>query len=397
MHIPFVDLKAQYAFLAPEVQQAILNVLERGDFVLGEAVALFESEFAAYCGVEYAVGLDSGTSALELSLRAIGIGAGDEVVTVANTFIATATAISCTGARPVFVDIDPRTYNMDVSQIEEAITARTKAIIPVHLYGQPADMDPILEIAQKHNLAVIEDACQAHGAKYKGRRVGSLGQAAAFSFYPSKNLGAYGDGGMLVTKDQAIAERVRMLRNHGQREKYQHLVQGYNRRLDSIQAAILRVKLGHLDEWNASRRRCAQMYNELLGRDLVVTPIEADYAEAVYHLYVIRAQERDGLQAHLRSRGIETGIHYPIPIHKQPAYQDLAYDKLRLPVTEACGREILSLPMYPELGVEAIGGVVEAIKDFLNVSRSSKLAASPWPADARQPYGASAGGPSVTG
>ncbi len=362
MHIPFVDLRAQYASLAPEVQRAISDVFERGDFVLGEAVALFEGEFAAYCEAEHAVGVDSGTSALELALRALGIGPGDEVITVANTFVATASAISCTGARPVFVDINPATYNMDVSRIEEAVTTRTTAIIPVHLYGQPADMDSILEIAQRHNLAVIEDACQAHGARYKGRRVGSLGHAAAFSFYPSKNLGGCGDGGMLVTGDHGIAERVRMLRNHGQRVKYQHLVQGYNHRLDTIQAAILRVKLKHLDAWNALRRKHAQMYGALLGPDLVATPAEMDYAEAVYHLYVIRAQERDSLQAHLRSKGVETGIHYPIPIHKQPAYQDLAYDKQRLPVTEACAREVLSLPMYPELTSAQIESVVEAIK-----------------------------------
>ena len=391
MHIPFVDLRAQYTSLTPEVQQAISAVLERGDFVLGEAVALFEAEFAAYCEAGYAVGVDSGTSALELALRAIGIGPGDEVITVANTFIATAFAVSYTGARPVFVDVDPHTYNMDVSRIEEAVTARTKAIIPVHLYGQPADMDPILEIARQHNLAVIEDACQAHGARYKGKRVGSLGRAAAFSFYPSKNLGAYGDGGMFVTNDQGIADRVRMLRNHGQRAKYQHLLQGYNRRLDSIQAAVLRVKLKHLDGWNASRRRCAQMYNELLGRDLVVTPVEADYAEAVYHLYVIRTQERDGLQTHLHSKGIDTGIHYPIPIHKQPAYQDLAYDKQRLPITEACAREALSLPMYPELSNESIAYVARAIEDFASVAHDDEQSQAAWRPDENLPPGAVVG------
>jgi len=265
MNVPFVDLRAQYQSLAAEVQQAIFAVLERGDFVLGREVSLFEEEFAAYCGAEYAVGADSGTSALEIALRAFDIGPGDEVMTAANTFIATAFAVTYTGATPVLVDVDPQTYTIDVSVLEGAITDRTRAIIPVHLYGHPADMDPIMEIAGKYGLVVIEDACQAHGAKYKGKRVGSLGHAAAFSFYPAKNLGAYGDGGIVVTNDRRVAESLQMLRNYGQREKYHHLVQGFNHRLDTLQAAVLRVKLKHLDDWNAARCQHAQLYGELLA------------------------------------------------------------------------------------------------------------------------------------
>ena len=364
MNVPFVDLRAQYESLAGEVQQAISAVLERGDFILGKETGLFEEEFAAYCGTAYAVGVDSGTSALKLALRAFGIGPGDEVITVANTFIATASAISCTGASPILVDADPRTYNIDVSRIEEAITERTKAIIPVHLYGCPADMDSIVEVAQQHGLVVIEDACQAHGAKYKGKRVGSLGHAAVFSFYPAKNLGAYGDGGMIVTDDARVAESLRMLRNHGQREKYHHELRGYNHRLDTLQAAVLRVKLKYLDEWNAARRRHAQIYGEILADYRVILPAEADYEEGVYHLYVIRVKDRDGLRAYLQDKAISTGIHYPIPIHLQPACRDLGYQKGRFPVTEAYAEQILSLPMYAELTSDAIEYVAEAIRDF---------------------------------
>ena len=315
MKIPFVDLKAQHQVLAEEVGQAVAKVMERSDFILGEDVELFEREFAKYCGVGFAVGVDNGTSALELVLRAYDIGEGDEVITVPNTFIATASAIAFTGAKPVFVDVDPDSYNIDVSAIEGAITKRTKAIMPVHLYGQSADMDPIMEAAKRRDLIAIEDACQAHGALYKGKRVGSIGDASAFSFYPAKNLGGYGDGGILVTDNSKIAERVRMLRNYGQEEKYNHLFLAYNRRLDTIQAAILRVKLKRLDEWNEARRKSAQLYNEgLEGLDDIVTPVEATYARPVYHLYVIRVKERDKLQDFLSEKGVSTGIHYPIPI-----------------------------------------------------------------------------------
>lgn len=365
MNVPFVDLKAQYAAIAPEVDKAMAEVLRKTNFILGEEVNLFEQEFAAYCEAEYALGIDSGTSALELALRAVNIGVGDEVITAANTFIASALAISNCGATPVLVDVDPETYNIDVTKLEAAITPRTKAIIPVHLYGQPADMDPIMEIAEQHGLIVVEDACQAHGARYKGKRAGSIGHAAAFSFYPGKNLGAYGDGGMIVTNDPQIADSVQLLRNYGQRKKYHHLMRGFNRRLDTLQAAVLRAKLPHLDSWNAARRQHAKSYNELMAHNNAVTlPVEASYAESVYHLYVIRVQDRDGLLNYLQDKGISPGIHYPIPIHLQPAYADLGYGEGDFPVTELYANQILSLPMYPELSPEAIQFVVDAINQY---------------------------------
>lgn len=371
--VSFVDLAAQYADIKTEVDAAIAKVLHDTDFILGQAVALFEQEFAAFCEADYAVGVDSGTSALELILRAYNIGPGDEVITTANTFIATVLPISQVGATPVLVDIDPQTYTMDPAGLEKAITAQTKAIIPVHLYGQPADMDPILEIARQRGLVVIEDACQAHGARYKGKRVGSLGQAATFSFYPAKNLGAYGDGGMVVTNEAWLADAIVMLRNYGQRKKYHHLLQGYNHRLDTLQAAILRVKLKCLESWNGARRQHAQLYNDLLASNSIVLPTEADYAESVYHLYVIRVEERDELQTYLDDRGIATGIHYPIPIHLQPAYQALGYTPGDFPITERYTRQILSLPMYPELSTTSIKYVADAIKDFGSTKSSNPL------------------------
>jgi dTDP-4-amino-4,6-dideoxygalactose transaminase len=375
--VPFVDLAAQYAAVAAETNEAILKVVHGTDFILGQDVRLFEEDFAAFCGTEHAVGVDSGTSALELALRAYGIGPGDEVITAANTFIATALAISYTGATPVLVDVDPQTYTMDVSQLEGAITSRTKVIMPVHLYGHPADMDPVLEIAQQHGLVVIEDACQAHGATYKGKRVGSLGHAAAFSFYPAKNLGAYGDGGIVVTNGERVAESLQMLRNYGQREKYHHLLRGYNRRLDTLQAAVLQVKLKHLDAWNAARRQHAQFYGELLAHSPTVVPAEADYAESVYHLYVIRVKDRDGLRIHLQDKGVATGIHYPIPIHLQPAYRDLGYGKGSFPVTEEYAGQILSLPMYAELTPGSIEYVAETIREFVSGYRVEPLVSQP--------------------
>jgi dTDP-4-amino-4,6-dideoxygalactose transaminase len=364
MHVPFVDLKAQHESLAGEMQQAMSAVLKRGDFILGEEVSLFEEEFAVHCGVKHAIGVDSGTSALELALRAYGIGPGDEVITAANTFIATALAISYTGARPVFVDATPETLTIDVSRIEETITEKTKAIIPVHLYGHPADMDPIMEIARRYGLVVIEDACQAHGATYEGKRVGAIGHAAAFSFYPTKNLGACGDGGMVVTDSEQIAASLQMLRNYGQCEKYHHVLEGYNHRLDTLQAAVLRVKLRHLDEWNAARRRCARLYGELLAHSPVVLPATANGSEPVYHLYVIRAADRDGLRAYLHDQAIATGIHYPIPIHLQPAYCHLGCERGSFPISEEYSEQILSLPMYAELGADSIESVTKAIMDF---------------------------------
>lgn len=364
MNVPFVDLRSQYRGIEKEIDASIKNVIENADFILGQELEQFEKEFAQYCDVQFAVGLDSGTSALELALRVYGIGPGDEVITVANTFIATASAIAFTGARPVLVDIDPQTYNIATSNIASVITKRTRAIIPVHLYGQPADMDPIMEIAKKHNLIIVEDACQAHGALYKGRKVGSIGNIGCFSFYPAKNLGAFGDGGILVTHDKEIAERVRMLRNYGQQEKYKHLFIAYNRRLDTLQAAVLRVKLKYLENWNESRRNHAGLYGKLLSGNNLLLPLEAKNARHVYHLYVVRAAKREALQKHLKNNGIATGIHYPIPVHEQPAYQYLGYKKGDFPISEAYAEQILSLPMYPELTEEQIAYVAKAIKGF---------------------------------
>jgi len=365
MRVPFVDLGTQHEALATELHQAIAGVLERGDFILGREVSLFEEEFSAYCGAHWAVGVDSGTSALELALRAFGVGPGDEVITAANTFVATASAIAYTGATPVLVDVNPQTHTIDVSLAESEISSRTRAIIPVHLYGHPADMDPLMELAERHGLAVIEDACQAHGARYKGRRVGSIGNAAAFSFYPSKNLGACGDGGMVTTNDEQVAKCVRLLRDHGQNEKYHHVLLGYNRRLDTIQAAVLRVKLRRLDAWNAGRQRLAALYTRLLACTRVTTPVAADYADPVWHLYVIRTADRDALREYLMSRGISVGMHYPIPIHMQPACSYLGYQTGSFPITEEHAGEILSLPMCPELVEESLEYVVETIKRFL--------------------------------
>ncbi len=363
--VPFVDLAAQYSALASEIDEAISRVLREPNFILGREVELFEKEFAAFCGAEYAVGVDCGMSALELALRAYKIGCGDEVLTPANSFIASALAISHTGATPVLVDVDRLTYTIDVPGIQAAITPRTKAIMPVHLYGHPCDMDPIMKIAEQYGLIVIEDACQAHGAKYKGKRVGSLGHAAAFSFYPSKNLGAYGDGGIVVTSDRNVAESVKTLRNYGQREKYQHVVLGYNHRLDTLQAAVLRVKLSRLDTWNGARRHHAALYQRLLAGSEVVTPTEASYADSVWHLYVIRVVHRNALAKHLANLGIASGMHYPIPIHLQPAYQDLGYTRGDFPITEQHAEHIMSLPMYPELDPCSIEYVAETIQNFV--------------------------------
>lgn len=362
--VPFVDLKAQYKTLESAAGAAIAGVLESCAFILGPDVSRFEQDFAAYCGTEFAIGVDSGTAALELALRAFQIGPGDEVITAANTFIATALAATYVGATPVLVDSDPDTHTIDIEQLRAAITPRTRAVIPVHLYGQPADMDPIMEIARQHDLIVIEDACQAHGARYKNRRVGGIGHAAAFSFYPAKNLGAYGDGGMVTTNDAEAAERIRMLRNVGQREKYCHELLGHNHRLDTLQAAVLAVKLPYLDYWNAARRKNADLYAELLGNTEVVIPTVAGYAEPVWHLYVIRANKRDELRQYLADRGIGTGIHYPIPIHLQPAYQSLGYKAGDFPVAERAADEIVSLPMYAELSADQVEYVVEHIKAF---------------------------------
>lgn len=362
--IPLVDLKKQYQPLKKEILTRIEEVLEGMQLFLGENVQALEREFADLCGAKYGIGVGEGTTALTLALRACGVGPGDEVITVSHTFIATAEAIALIGARPVFVDIDPVTYTMDVDQIESNITSRTRAIIPVHLYGQPADMDPILEIARNYGLKIIEDACQSHGASYKGRPCGSLGDAAAFSFYFSKNLGAYGEGGMVTTNDEDIARHVRMLRDHGSYRRYSHEEIGVNGRLDEIQAAILRVKLPHLKTWNESRREHAALYNQLLAETPLVTPVEAPYSRHVYHLYVVRAPWRDELQVYLREQGIATGIHYPIPCHLQRACRGFGYRQGELPATERVVSEILSLPMYAELTDSDIRSVADAVRSF---------------------------------
>lgn len=361
--IPFIDLKREYAEIGEEIDKAIQRVLDKQWFLLGEELEKFEQEFSNYIVVKHAIGVQSGSDALFLAIKALGIGSGNEVITVSHTFISTVDAIVRNGAKPVFVDIDPETYTMDVSQIEDKITKKTKAIIPVHLYGHPVDMDPIMEIAKKYKLFVIEDACQAHGAEYKGKKVGSIGDLGCFSFYPSKNLGAYGDGGMIVTNDEELSKKLSMLRNYGQSKKYYHDFIGVNSRLDEIQAAILRVKLKHLDEWNEKRKSIAKLYNELLKDSNVILPIEKNYAKHVYHLYVIRSKNRDKLQQYLLEKGIQTQIHYPVPVHRQKAYLNLGYN-VNLPVTEKISNEILSLPMYPWMKEEEVVNIAEVIKAF---------------------------------
>ena len=372
--IPFVDLQAQYRSIASDVTDAMMRVVERGDYILGDDVHLFEEDFAKYIGVSEAIAVGSGLDALELALRAYEIGPGHEVITAANTFIATVLAIMATGARPILVDVNRETYNIDPAAIEAAITSKTKAIMPVHLYGQPADMQPILEIAQKHGLIVIEDAAQAHGAWYDGRRTGALGHAAGFSFYPAKNLGAYGDGGTVVTNDAATAEKIRRLRNYGQRVKYEHSVIGTNSRLDTVQAAILRVKLRHLDRWNAARGEHAVAYTALLAGTPIFLPKTAQKCTHIYHLYVIQLDHRSEVQKLLTARGIGTGIHYPIPIHLQEACASLGYRKGDFPVTENAASRILSLPMYPEMTTEQREFVADGLLQAISVSPSTQSA-----------------------
>lgn len=368
--IPFVDLKAQYTGIKHEVDAAIQGVLESCQFTLGSEVAAFEQEFAAHCQSQHGVGVNTGTSALHLALLAAGVGPGDEVITVPFTFVATVAAIQYTGAKPVLVDIDPRSFNMDTEALESAITARTKAIIPVHLYGQPADMDPILQIAKKRGLIVIEDACQAHGAEYKGRRAGSLGDMGCFSFYPGKNLGAYGEGGMVVTGNAEYARTIRMLRDWGAEKKYQHVLKGYNYRLEGFQGAVLRVKLRHLEAWTEARRAAAARYDSLFAGSGVATPQAMSYARHVYHIYAIRTPERPRWQGALQAGGIQTGIHYPIPVHLLPAYADLGYRAGQFPHSERAAAEVLSLPMFPELTAEQCEAVGRAVKELAAESSS---------------------------
>jgi dTDP-4-amino-4,6-dideoxygalactose transaminase len=365
--IPFVDLKAQYRSIKPEIDAAVARVFETGQFVLGDEVAAFEKEFAAACGAAHGVAMSSGTAALQLALIAAGVGAGDEVITVPFTFVATAASILYNGARPVFVDVDPRSFTMDPALVEAAITPRTKAIMPVHLYGQPADMDPIRDIATRRGLMVIEDAAQAHAARYKGRPAGSLGDLACFSFYPSKNLGAYGEGGIVTTGRADFADQLRLLRNWGERTKYQHVVAAFNARMQGLQGAILRVKLRHLEDWTESRRRHAARYNTLLKDSGLGLPEEMPYARHVYHLYTVRVRERAAVRASLEAAGIQTGLHYPAPVHLQPAYADLGYRAGQFPVAERAAGEVLSLPMFPELTNDQIATIAEALTSATNL------------------------------
>ena len=395
MNIPFVDLKAQYANIKDEIDQAIAEVISKTAFIGGPFAKSFEEKFAEFCGVTYCVGVGNGTDALFIALKTLGIGSGDEVITAANSFIATSEAITMTGAKVVFVDIDPKTYNMDPKKLEEylktslqaskpplpseihvseseadftgaSLQAKPKAVIPVHLFGQPADMDPILDMAKKYNLKVVEDAAQAHGALYKGRQIGSIGDMACFSFYPGKNLGAYGDAGAIVTNDEKLAVKARMIANHGRVEKYNHEIEGVNSRLDGIQAAILEVKLRHLTEWTDSRRKNAYLYNKYLEDTELITPFEIDNVKAVYHLYAVRVKKdlRQKLQEHLKSEGIASGIHYPIALPNLKAYAYLNHNQDDFPEATKASQDILSLPMFPELTELQIEYIVNQIKAF---------------------------------
>jgi len=366
MQVPFLDLRTIHQKLNQEILTAWGEILEKAQFIGGPHVEAFEEGFAAACNAKYAVAVHSGTDALRLSLLALGVKHGDEIVTVPNTFIATTEAITQAGGKPVWVDIDPKTYNIDVTKINSAITPNTVGILPVHLYGQPADMDPILDIARKKNLWVLEDACQAHLAEYEGRKVGSIGNMAAFSFYPGKNLGCCGEGGSVTTDDPNLAQTVRMLRDHGQAKKYCHDMEGYNARLSALQCAALRIKLDHLPSWTDARRRNAKLYNEYLKNITEVkTPFVHSWANPVWHLYVILVENRDELQPRLSEMGISTGLHYPIPLHLQKAYSHLGLDVGAFPVTEYCAKKLLSLPMFPEISEEQIRYVVESLKKCL--------------------------------
>ena len=359
----FVDLMAQYVTIKDQIDYAINKVLNKGEFILGEDLRTFEKNYAFYCNTKFCIGVSSGTEALHLALKAMGIGKGDEVITSANTYIATAFAISYTGAKPILVDIDPETYNIDVELIEKNITKNTKAIIPVHLYGRPADMDGIIDYREKYDIPIIEDASQAHGAEFRGKKIGSIGDIGCFSFYPGKNLGAYGDGGAIVTNNPEIAKKVSMFRNYGQKNKYEHQFIGYNNRLDNIQAAILNVKLKYLDEWNSKRINAASTYRRLLQNGNVILPQSANYIKHVYHLFVIRCLDREKCRKYLNENGIPSGIHYPVPIHLQKAYNFLDYNYGDFPITEKYSECILSIPIYPELDINTIEQISKLIID----------------------------------
>jgi dTDP-4-amino-4,6-dideoxygalactose transaminase len=362
--IPLVDLKAQYASIKTEIDAAISEVVESCQFVLGPKVEAFEADFAAYCQARFAFGANSGTSALHLALMAAGVGPGDEVITVSYTFVATAAAILYTGATPVLVDVDPLTCNIDPAKVEAAITPATKVIMPVHLYGTCADMDPILDLARRHNLIVIEDAAQAQGAEYKGRRAGSMGQLAAFSFYPGKNLGAYGEAGAVVTNDEKYVEVIKQLRDQGQSAKYSHQRVGYNYRLEAIQGAVLGVKLKHLDDWTSARRHLAKVYTRELADSGIRLLDEPAGCKSVYHIFPLFTDRRDELREYLHGKGISTGVHYPVPVHLQPGFSNLGYKQGDLPKTERVCQEVLSLPMYPELEEETAIEIADAVRQF---------------------------------
>ncbi len=365
--IPFLDLKAQYRSIKPEIDAAVLGILESSQFVLGEEVAAFERNFATYCGATDAIAVNSGTSALHLALLAAGVGPGDEVITTPFTFVATVSAIGYTGAKAVFVDIDPVSYTMDPARLEAAITPLTKAILPVHLYGQMADMDAILAIADRHGIPVIEDACQAHGAESNRRRAGSLGVSGCFSFYPGKNLGAYGEGGMVVTSNAAHAAKIRMLRDWGQEKRYHHVLKGFNYRMDGIQGAVLRVKLRYLEQWTEARRSHAKHYDALLRESNVVTPVEVPGRRHVYHIYAIRTHDRANLERLLHAEGVQTGLHYPIPVHLQEAHRDLGYQPGDFPHSEAAADQVLSLPIFPEMTPTQVEQVALAVRQEAGV------------------------------
>ena len=379
MNVPFMDLKLQYAAIRDEILPAVAKVLESAQFVLGSEVAAFEEEFAAFCGAQHGVAVNTGTSALHLALLAAGVGPGDEVITVPCTFVATVAAIRYTGATPVFVDVDPTTYTMDVNKIEAAITSKTKVVLPVHLYGNPADMDPILEIARRHNLVVIEDAAQAHAAEYHGRRCGSIGDMGCFSFYPGKNLGAYGEGGLVTTNNPEFAKTIRMLRDWGAEKKYEHVLKGFNYRMEGIQGAILRVKLKYLEQWTEARRAHAAAYATVLSQSGLTLPTERLGDRHVYHVYAVLTNRRRELIESLASQNVQTGIHYPFPIHLLPAHADLGYHAGDFPVSEQVAAQELSLPMYPEMTdahIEAVGNAVLAFTGSSQDSLASLTAAS---------------------
>jgi dTDP-4-amino-4,6-dideoxygalactose transaminase len=368
MRVPFLDLKAHHAPLIEDFDRAIREVIDSSAFAGGPVVERLEEEFAAFCGSPYAIGVGNGTDALWLTLLALGIGEGDEVITVPNTFIATAEAITYCKARPVFVDVNPDTFTMNPAELEKSLTERTKAIVPVHLFGQPADMDPILEFARAYGLFVIEDAAQAHGAEYKGRKAGTMGDAGCFSFYPGKNLGAFGEAGAVVTNDPELRKQIQMLRDHGQSRKYYHTMMGWNCRMDGIQAAVLSIKLRHLDQANSLRRKRALEYNQAFaGIDEVLTPFEARYSRHVYHVYAVRVQERDAVLRHLQEKGVGCAVHYPVPIHLQKACRNLGYKKDSFPIAENLADEFLSLPMFPELTEEQIEYVARSVTEVVGV------------------------------